>query len=389
MQRMSALILILACPLLIGIAPGMARAERLTDQRFARLARGINLSHWFAQVYDPKGYTPAHFESFITGDDLDLIRDLGFSHVRLSVEPRPLMNWDAPGDLDAAYLGHLDKAIDAILARGLAVIVDIHAHGDFNKKLAHDPAHAEAFIGFWSKLAGHLSQRDPEHVFFEVLNEPIMGPDKWLPVQERAIAAIRAAAPDHTIIATGPEWSGINDLPKLKPVADRNVVYNFHFYDPGLFTHQGASWGWVTWKHSVGTPYPLTTAAIEDLLPRIVDEQTRKELAHAGRQHWDAGRIEAEIARAAAWASEHGVRITCNEFGVYRQHADPAQRAAWLRDVVAACEKHRIGWAMWDYRGGFALVNKQDGRSVPDPRTVEALGLGHANGDRTERVGGS
>src|SRR5690554_2604242 len=125
MQRMSALILILACPLLIGIAPGMARAERLTDQRFARLARGINLSHWFAQVYDPKGYTPAHFESFITADDLDLIRDLGFSHVRLSVEPRPLMNWDAPGDLDAAYLGHLDKAIDAILARGLAVIVDI------------------------------------------------------------------------------------------------------------------------------------------------------------------------------------------------------------------------------------------------------------------------
>jgi hypothetical protein len=30
---------------------------------------------------------------------------------------------------------------------------------------------------------------------------------------------------------------------------------------------------------------------------------------------------------------------------------------------------------MWDYDGGFDVVNKQDGKAVPDAATVNALGL--------------
>ena len=43
-------------------------------QRLAHLRRGINLSEWFAQVYDPKGYTKEHFETWTTADDIALIR---------------------------------------------------------------------------------------------------------------------------------------------------------------------------------------------------------------------------------------------------------------------------------------------------------------------------
>jgi len=359
---------------LIAMMLPSANAQGVSDERFARLARGINISHWFAQVYDAKGYTPAHFDTYVTGADFNLIRDLGFSHVRLSVEPKPMMDWDNPGELNAEYLAHLDRAIDALLARGLAVIVDIHPHPDFNNRLT-DPTHADAFVQFWSKLAGHLSRRDPDGLFLEVLNEPIVKQDVWIPLQQRAIRAIRQAAPDHTIIANPPAWSGISDLLKMTPVDDPNVVYNFHFYDPGLFTHQGANWGWVTWAHSAGTPYPITPESIADVLPRITHEQTRRELEHAASQRWDAARIDAKMAEAAAWARQYGVRVTCNEFGVYRQHADPQQRAQWLRDVVQACEKHGIGWAMWDYRGGFALVKHEAGRPVVDVLTAEALGL--------------
>ena len=38
-------------------------------------------------------------------------------------------------------------------------------------------------------------------------------------------------------------------------------------------------------------------------------------------------------------------------------------------------EKYGIGWAMWDYKGGFDVVNKKNGRAVPDPETIAALGL--------------
>jgi hypothetical protein len=31
---------------------------------------------------------------------------------------------------------------------------------------------------------------------------------------------------------------------------------------------------------------------------------------------------------------------------------------------------------MWDYAGGFAVVNKVNGRATPDRAIVKALGLG-------------
>ena len=31
---------------------------------------------------------------------------------------------------------------------------------------------------------------------------------------------------------------------------------------------------------------------------------------------------------------------------------------------------------MWDYAGGFSVVNKTNGHATPDPETVKALGLG-------------
>jgi hypothetical protein len=32
-------------------------------------------------------------------------------------------------------------------------------------------------------------------------------------------------------------------------------------------------------------------------------------------------------------------------------------------------------WAMWDYQGGFNVVNRVSGRAVPDAETLAALGL--------------
>ena len=73
--------------------------------------------------------------------------------------------------------------------------------------------------------------------------------------------------------------------------------------------------------------------------------------------------------------SSWNVPVICNEFGVYRKYADPQDRAAWITDVRTALEKHNIGWAMWDYSGGFGLVTKENGKTVVDDATVKALGL--------------
>src|SRR5438876_3622370 len=72
--------------------------------RAQHLRRGINLSEWFAQVWDKRGYTREHFESWNTVEDIALIKSMGFDHVRLSVNPEPMFTMNEPQKLPAEYM---------------------------------------------------------------------------------------------------------------------------------------------------------------------------------------------------------------------------------------------------------------------------------------------
>jgi hypothetical protein len=70
------------------------------------------------------------------------------------------------------------------------------------------------------------------------------------------------------------------------------------------------------------------------------------------------------------------VPLICNEFGAYRGLTDPTSRANYIHDVRTALEEDGIGWAMWDYRGGFGVVWKEDGQPARvDGSVMGALGL--------------
>ncbi len=354
--------------------------------RIARLRRGINLSHWFAQSAD---YSKTHLESHTTAADFALIKSIGFDHVRLTLEPAPLFNGDDPGKLKEEYLTYLDRALDLILVQGLAVIVDIHP-SDGLLQLNGNAGQIEAFGKFWAALARHLSNRDPERVFLEVLNEPMVEDGyRWFGIQGKLISAIRSGAPKHTIIASGHRWSGLPELLFMEPYADRNIVYNFHFYEPFAFTHQGATWAGADVAFYRNVPYPATPESVSKLLDHIDNEPARESLRRYGEGGWNAARIDREISAAAAWAAKYQVPLTCNEFGTFRKFAPPADRAAWIRDMRLALEKYHIGWTMWDYAGGFAVVNKQDGHATPDAEVVKALGLRRSFAQKGRRAGAS
>src|SRR5208283_3779166 len=92
----------------------------LAFDRAQKLKRGINASEWFAQVYDKRGYTKEHFQSWTTAEDIALIKSMGFDHVRLSVNPQPMFNDREPNKLPPEYLANLDAAVKMILDHGLA-----------------------------------------------------------------------------------------------------------------------------------------------------------------------------------------------------------------------------------------------------------------------------
>ena len=342
--------------------------------RFAHLRRGINLSHWFSQA---PNYSKVHLETHTTAQDIALIKSLGFDHVRFPIEPAPLLSdTPDPSILNATYLGYVDSALDMILGAGLAVVIDVHPSDEFKLRLARDERSIEALGKFWRAFATHLSRRDPDFVFLEVLNEPMVEDAyRWYGIQGKLIASIRSGAPNHTIIAAGHRWSGLYEMLFLEPYADTNIIYNFHYYEPFAFTHQGATWAGPNVPFYKNVPYPSSPEAVKLLLDTIQDDPARYNLLRYGEENWNAQRIDRELGAAAAWAARHHVYITCNEFGAFRKVVKPADRVAWLQDMRKALEKHGIGWTMWDYGGGFSVVNKIDGQAQADPEVVKALGL--------------
>src|SRR6202451_3549022 len=103
--------------------------------RLAHLRHGLNASEWFAQVYDKRGYTKEHFQSWTTVQDIALMQSMGFDHVRLSVDPQPMMVSHRPDEIPAEYLGYLDAAVKMILDHGLAVVIDLHPDSGFKARL--------------------------------------------------------------------------------------------------------------------------------------------------------------------------------------------------------------------------------------------------------------
>lgn len=359
-----------------GFAQDRAADLKTAFARAQHLRHGINASEWFAQ--NPGHYSAAEMSAFTDDSDIALMAQIGFDNVRLSIDPVPLEQ--APRDktgFNADFLHRLDHAVDLMLAKGMAVQIDIHPESDYKKRVSTTGDGVDRFVQLWRKLAAHYADRNPDLVFFEVMNEPEeRDPYRWAGVQARAAAAIREVAPKNTIIASGANWSGLGDLLRMHPLPDGNVVYNFHFYEPMQFTHQGASWAgtWEYMTHDI--PYPATEESMHKSLAQVPDLEQRYELEQYWLQHWDARSIKLRMDAAAGWAKQNNVPLICNEFGVYRRVADPMSRMNWIRDMRTALEADGIGWTMWDYRGGFGVVWKQDGQPAKvDGAVVEALGL--------------
>jgi endoglucanase len=347
------------------------------QRRAVHLGHGINLSEWFAQVYDAKGYTKEHFDAWTTAQDIALIKAMGFDHVRLSVNPQPMFRRGQADQIPEEYLGYLDRAVQMILGQRLALIIDVHPESDFKQKLATDDGFVEQFADYWRALARHYSATNAELVMFEILNEPEFHDRyRWQGVQGKLAGAIREGAPQHTIIVAGAYWSSESELLFFDPLRDTNIIYNFHFYEPHIFTHQGATWSTNYVHYLKDLPYPSTPENVRQAAVLIPDAVNRLQAIHYGLDRWNALRIDGEIGQVAAWAKRWGVPVICNEFGVYRKTSNHQDRAAWISDVRTTLEKYGIGWTMWDYSGGFGVVTKQEGHpTIPDAATVKALGM--------------
>lgn len=199
-------------------------------ETIAALARGVNVSNWTENAR-LQGPSP---------ELLRAVRGAGFTHVRLPVAGDLVMRAFSPPATIERQLAGVDAALTELIGLGFYVSVDLHPGDGFGRLHRDDPkASMAALTDAWSNLATVIRKHPAERVFAELLNEPDIAPDRWQSEVEQLAVFVRGLLPQTTLIVGPTYWQRADSLPQFRPLADRNVVYALHFYDPMVFTHQG------------------------------------------------------------------------------------------------------------------------------------------------------
>ena len=343
----------------VGPALNAAADSGAVDRNDFHFKRGVNISHWLSQNNAERTYAAGWFGE----PDIAWIAQQGFDHVRLPVDVRLCV--DQQGKLIPAKLKPVEDCIRWSREHGLGVVLDAHflPGADFNavggdRRVYTDDALQQQVAGVWRQLATHFAKEGP-NLRFEILNEPVAEQNKQLnPFMHRMLAAIRESNPTRLVYLTSNKWSSFSTVPDVELPEDRNIALTIHNYEPFVFTHQRAPWaGFKDTMPPVNFPGKVPdltghTTPIYNSSVKTGDELTMQQV----QERFDA---------VEKWVTAHrpGLEVYVGEFGVYRA-ADPESARRWISTIVVETEKRGWSWAVWDYKGGFA-VRAPDGRGTP------------------------
>jgi endoglucanase len=303
-----------------------ARADDAGASDIHLIAKGLGRGINFGNALE----APKEGEWGVTLKDeyFRIIKEAGFSTVRLPVRWSAHARAEAPYAIDAKFAARIDWAIDQALKNKLKIILNVHHYEEVN---ADPDKHLPRLIGLWEQIAARYKDQ-PAGLFFELCNEPHskLNEAKWNAAVPRLLAAVRKTNPTRPVIVGPSQWNSIRGLEKLElPGSDRNLIVTVHYYDPFEFTHQGAPWAKdsAKWKGRKWSGSVAEKAAVRSSFEKV-----------------------------AAWSKAQERPIFLGEFGAY-QEADMESRARWTRFVVDEAERLGFAWAYWEFCAGFGAYD--------------------------------
>lgn len=359
---------VIAVILLLCVLGGIAAAQDVAARRAETMGIGMNVSYldnWW------NGSKDKHFSDFAKPQEAakreKMFADIaaaGFKTVRLPIcfsawmQLNQPYDWDNPKALEMA-----DSFVKWALANNLKVIIDLH-HTEFDGSIPQ-AANPERVVNLWVKIAERYKNTDPERVFFELRNEPNkMTAEAWRWQAEQLIKYVRPIAPKHTLIVGFEEWNGRKTMIDSKPFADRNIIYTFHYYDPFLFTHQGATWAGVGGIEELRfLPFPGNETKIK--VPEKAKGQWTENLIGSYREDSKPEKMFKDLKSAKEWSLKHKVPIFLGEFGVFTKATTIEDRCRYAETVYSALGKLQIPNAWWEWDGGFNMFADGSGEIAP------------------------
>jgi endoglucanase len=332
-------------------------------------SRGVNLTEWL-QVSNAGQIQFTRF----TKQDIRNIKSLGCDVIRLPVNLHDMTSGSPSYTISPLLFNFLDSAVTWCEELKICLIIDNHSSDPSGNTT---PGIGEILNKVWTQMARHY-KNSSEYILYEILNEPHgMTTSDWGIIQGQVINTIRTYDTKHTIVVGGSGYNTYTEMKNLPEYTDANLLYTFHFYDPFLFTHQGATWVSPSMESLSGVPFPYCGACMPSL-PVSLKGSWIESAYNSYPSQGNAEYIKTLIDNAISFRDSRHVNIYCGELGAYIPNSDPVHRVNWYSVVRHYLEDNNIPWTSWDYKGGFGLFNKNSNQQFENDLNVpllEALGL--------------
>jgi aryl-phospho-beta-D-glucosidase BglC (GH1 family) len=345
---------------MLAVNPSLGAFE-ITDKKFIENKlprwRGFNILNYFS----PSRYV--HNPDFISATEQDFkwMADWGFDFIRIPMAYPSYLNYDPNSGRDITPEETVDfweEAVDSVeqivyLAHkyNLHVSLNLHRapgfcinagfHEPFN--LWKDEAAQNAFYQHWEMWAKRFKDVSPEKLSFDLVNEPCFkedmndqfSPARPIPgelyrkVAMQCLDVIKKYNADRIVIADGNNGGSLV-IPEL---TDLPLGQSCRGYYPHYISHYRASW---VWKNPDDAPMPIWPGMIDG---KRFDRQVLEEFYRP-------------------WTDlvKQGVGVHCGECGCYRETPHHVF-LAWFEDLLQILTSHQIGWALWNFRGDFGVLD--------------------------------
>ena len=318
---------------------------------------GFNLLEYFSTDPDWMQHFPYENNGMFQEDDFRWVRDWGFNWVRLPMDYR---FWTDANDLqkiDERKVEPIDRAVRLGEKYGVHVNISLHrAPGEcildgMDQKLVgihiveeqasvyRDQRMLDSFVYQWQFFARRYKGIPSTRVSFNLVNEPddkgardeATGMKNYARVARAAIEAIRSIDPQRLIVSDG--YPG--GRAPVRELFDTRVVQSPHDYGPFQLTHYH-----VPWARPMSDQVPPPTWPLKDRDGKIIASRAIKE-------GWF--RPLKELAGL-------GIPIHFGEMGCGK-HTPPDLVYAWFNDTLDLMRELKVGWALWNLRGQFGIVD--------------------------------
>lgn len=335
---------------------------QLLFKRAESLNNGMNIS-WLEQTWNNNILN----DTSITEKDYVLLKKLGFRSIRLPVAFTHFDNNNVPLD---SVLTRINTVLANCKKYGFTLIVDYHYGNLNNDNYLTETPH---IIDLWQKVAKAYINESAERLFFEIYNEPVVRDEVWKDAAYNIVNGIRQVDKKRTLLVGASNYNSIYELSRFVRLADENIIYSFHFYEPFFFTHQGASWVGDQ-VATTGVSFPYNEERSPPLNPRAKGTWGETNYYKYKDDGNEGSLMDKLNGWVKPWSQKYGVPVICTEYGTYKKYADEYSRCRYIKAMRLTLKTLNIPGMIWEYNSGFSIFDGKPSMNTLPQCMKDAIG---------------